>query len=258
MLPEEDKYALEFDPREYLNEYYLVEPEIEDKFVVGFMVKALRKMRPDLLTLEFGGGPTLFAVATLAPQAREIHFCDYIPASLVEVRHWLDNRPDAFDWDPYIRLTLEIERQPTTPEAVTERSAEMRRKVTRLTRCDALSETPLGPCELQYDLVVAQAVTDTAASSVSEWMQIMRNIGTLVAPGGWFLISVLTGTRSYVVGEKQFPYVDLSDADIYRGYIAAGFEADTLYIERIDAPTGRGYAGVASATARKPIRSNSL
>jgi hypothetical protein len=211
-------------------------------------------MPSDLLTLEFGGGPTLFAVATLAPQAREIHFCDYVTASLDEVRHWLAGGPDAFDWSPYIRLTLEIEGQPTTPAVVAERRAEMRRKVTRLSRCDALSDTPLDQCDRQYDLVLAQTVTDTAASNVAEWMQIMSNIGTLVAPGGWFLISVLTGTRAYVVGEKQFPYVDLSDEDIYRGYIAAGFDPTAFYLERIDAPTGRGYAGVASATARKLTR----
>jgi hypothetical protein len=79
----------------------------------------------------------------------------------------------------------------------------------------------------------------------------MRNIGTLVAPGGWLLVSVLTGTRAYVVGEKQFPYVDLRDEDIHRGYVDAGFDPESFYLERIDAPTGRGYAGVASATAQK-------
>jgi hypothetical protein len=130
----------------------------------------------------------------------------------------------------------------------------MRRKVTRLSHCDALSDTPLGRCKLQYDLVVAQTVTDTAARNVAEWMQIMGNIGTLVAPGGWFLISVLTGTKTYVVGEKRFPYVDLSDEDIYQGYMAAGFDPETFFLERIDSPTGRGYAGVASATARKLAR----
>ncbi len=251
MFPKEDKYTLEFDPKEYLNQYYLIEPDIEDRFVVEFMVKALRKMPPDLLTLEFGGGPTLFAVATLAPQSREIHFCDYVTASLDEVRCWLADDPNAFDWTSYIRLSLEIEGQPTTPAAIAERRADMRRKVTRLSHCDALSDTPLGQCKLQYDLVVAQTVTDTAARNVPEWMQIMRNIGTVVAPGGWFLISVLTGTRDYVIGEKRFPYVDLSDEDIYRGYVAAGFDPETFYLERIDTPTGRSYAGVASATARK-------
>jgi hypothetical protein len=254
MRLEEDKYALEFDPREYLEEYYLVEPEIEDRFVMEFMVKALRKMPSDLLTLEFGGGPTLFAVATLAPRSREIHFCDYVAASLDEVRHWLAGGPNTFDWSSYIKLSLELEGQPITPATVADRQAEMRRKVTRLNRCDALSATPLGQCNRPYDLVVAQAVTDTAARNLPEWRQIMRNIGTLVAPGGWFLISVLTGTRSYVVGEKQFPYVDLSEEDIYQGYVAAGFDPDSFYLERIDAPTGRGYTGVASATARRLAR----
>lgn len=247
----EDQYTLEFDPREYLYEYYGVAPDIEDEFVVEFMVKALRNMPPDLLTLEFGGGPTLFAVATLAPHSREIHFCDFVPTSLNEVRCWLEDEPDAFDWSSYIKLTLEIEGIPTTPAAVADRTAEMRRKVTRLVTCNALDSAPLGQCDTQYDLIVAQTVTDTAARNVPEWMQIMRNISTAVAPGGWLLISVLTGTSGYIVGEKHFTYVDLSDEDIYRGYLAAGYDPDTFRLEKVEAPTGRGYAGVASATARK-------
>ncbi len=247
----EDKYTLEFDPKEYLNEYYLVEPEIEDKFVVEFMVKALRDMPPDLLILEFGAGPTLFAVAALAPQACEIHFCDYVAASLNEVQRWLDNEADAFNWDPYIKLALEKEGRPTTPQAVAHRAAEMRRKVTRLTTCDALSSAPLGQNTTQYDLVVAQAVTETVASSVSEWMQIIRNISTLVASGGWLLISVTTDTSGYIVGQKYFPCVDLSDEDIYRGYIAAGYDPDTFRFEKLNAPGERGYTSLASATARK-------
>ncbi len=249
----DSKYTVDFDPREYLNEYYLVEPEIEDKFVVEFMVKALRDMPPDLLTLEFGGGPTLFAVAALASQSREIHFCDYVAASLDEVRRWLDNEADAFNWDPYIQLALEKEGQPTTPAAVAQRAADMRRKVTCLTPCDALAKAPLGQNAPQYDLVVAQAVTDTVAKSVPEWVQIMRNISTLVRPGGWLLISVLTGTSGYIVGQNCFPCVDLSDEDIYRGYMAAGYDPDTFRLEKLDAPGQRGYSGVASATARKLI-----
>jgi hypothetical protein len=250
----EDKYAVDFDPREYLNEYYLVEPEIEDIFVVEFMVTALRDMPANLLTLEFGGGPTLFAVAALVSQSREIHFCDYVAASLDEVQRWLDKETDTFNWDPYIKLALEKEGKPTTPEAIAERAAEMRRKVTRLTTCDALARAPLGQSAIQYDLVVAQAVTDTAAKSVREWMQIMGNISTLVRPGGWLLISVLTGTSGYIIGQKRFPCVDLSDDEIYRGYMAAGYYPDTFRLEKLDAPGERGYSGVVSVSACKLMR----
>ena len=247
-----NNYTANFNPREYLNEYYLVEPEIEDISVVRFMVEFLRDMPSGLLTLEFGGGPTLFAEAALAPKSKEIHFCDYVAASLNEIRLWLDNDPKAFNWDSYIKLALEEENAPTTPQAIAQRAAEMRRKITLLMACDALADAPLGrENTVQYDLVVAQAVTETVSSSVSEWIRVIQNISTLVTPGGWLLISVLTGTAGYYIGDKLFSCVDLTDDDIRQGYRAAGYNLNTLRLEKLAAPGPRGYSGLTNAVARR-------
>lgn len=241
-----------FDPRIYLQEYYTVDPEAEDMFVVNFMIQTLRKLPPDLFILEFGGGPTLFAVAALAPYAREIHFCDYIPASLTEVQKWLDDEPDAFNWEAYIKLALELDDQPTTPTAINHRAADMRRKVTRLSKCDGLAKSPLGQNHNQYDLVVAQSCTEVAASTVAEWQQIIRNITTLVKPGGWLLISLITGTTAYRIGHSHFSCVSLTKEDVQQGYREAGYDPATFQLEELIIPSRHEYGGVISAVARKP------
>ncbi len=246
-----DKYRADFDPQKYLNEYYLVEPEAEDIFVTQFMVRALRKMPPDMLILEFGGGPTLFAVAALAPQAREIHFCDYLTGNLAEVRRWLNDEPNAFDWTPYIEMALVAEGRSKASELVAFRTAEMRRKITRLIQCDALAEAPLGECQGQYDLVVAQSSTETATASIAEWRQIIGNISTLVLPGGWLLLSLITGAAGYSVGRHNFPHVNLTEDEIRQTYLSTGYDAQSFYLEKLVAPGGRGYSGVISVTARK-------
>jgi len=241
-----------FNPRVYLEEYYPGTPDPEDEFVVEFMVKALQQMPSDLLILDFGGGPTLFAEVVLAKQAREIHFCDYIPASLDEIRLWLNDDVNAFDWTPYIKMGLEKEGVTPTPERIAQRANRMRQTITRLTTCDGLAENPLGACQdCSYDLVVAQSSTDVAATSVAQWQQIIQNITTLVAPGGWLLISVITGTQNYSVGNDNFHCVDLTEDDIYQGYLLAGYDPNSFVLDKLTFSTQHAYSGVANAVARK-------
>ena len=246
----EDEYIAAFDPREYLDECF-AEPDAEYRFSVQFMVNALRNLPSELLVLELGGGPTLYSAAMLAPLAREIHFSDYVPASLDEVRNWLNGEAHAFDWRPYIEIILEQEGLLATPQAIADREAEVRRKVTQVTWCNILAKTPLGQWPYKYDLVVAPHCTDVAANSVSEWRQVVRNIGTLVAPGGWLFISVSTGTTINTVGSQVFECVDLTGKDIYQGYIGAGFDQDTLFLDSTAAPAKYEYTGVIHAIARK-------
>ncbi|MCB0211629.1 MAG: hypothetical protein KDJ52_19990 [Anaerolineae bacterium] len=249
--PISQEYVTEFNPQTYLRSYY-TGPDSEDRFVTRCMVDALRTMPPNLLSLELGGGPTLFAVATLAPYSREIHFCDLLPANLNAVRLWLEDAPDAFDWGPYIAMTLEEEGLPATDEAVAHRAEEMRRKVTQLLTCNALDPAPLGSTKQQYDLVVAQTSLDAMSADIDEWKQVMRNVSeTLVAPQGRLLVSLVSGTEGYSVGDKTFPVLPLTVDDVRQGYIEAGFRADTLHIETMPAPDARDYAGLIAAVAQK-------
>jgi hypothetical protein len=246
-------YAAVFHPKEYLADYSQLDEEVI--FTIRFMVQALRGLPPDLLTLEFGGGPVLYSVATQVPYAREIHFCDFLPDNLNEVRSWLNNEPDGFDWTPHFKRVLKEEGKLVNPAAIRRRAADIRRKVTRLSICDALAEAPLGQQPVCYDLVVANYCTDVAAATISEWLQIMRNIGGLVEPGGWLLVSVTTGatTNTFVTGpdQRSFPCVDLSDEVLYRGFITAGCDPHTVRFDRLSVPTGREYSGLTTTIARK-------
>ncbi len=249
------EYESVFHPKEYLADYSQLDEEVI--FTIRFMVRVLRGLPPALLTLEFGGGPVLYSVATQVPYAREIHFCDFLPANLNEVRSWLSDESDAFDWTPYFKLVLEEEGKPANPTTIRLRAAAIRRKVTRLSLCDALAEAPLGRKAARYDLVVANYCTDVAAATVPEWMQIMGKLGTLVEPGGWLLVSVTTGatTNTFVTSpdKRSFPCVDLSDEDVCRGFLIAGCDPDTLRFDKFSVPTGREYSGLTTAIARKLV-----
>ena len=251
-ISNKDEYYTVFDPQNYLETYCQLDSE--NKQGLRFLVEVLHRFpKNELLILEFGGGPALYPVAAEAPYAREVHFCDYVPANLDEVRRWLDGDENAFDWQRHIEYVLKLEGNPTDFKAATQRATEMRQKVTRLMLCDACSATPLlgretGP----YDLVVARDCTDVAAANVSEWMQVMRNISVLVTPGGWLLVTVTTGASKDTFDDQtSFPCANLSREDVYNGYLAAGYDPDTFYFEEITLPASIEYSGAIFAIARK-------
>lgn len=247
-----NQYIAAFDPREYLQECFS-EPDDEYRFGIQFLLNTLHKLPRDLFVLEFGAGPALHSVAALAPYAREIHFSDYVPASLLEVQQWLDDTPNAYNWHPFIKIILEKEGINPTPQLIAKRESEMRRKVTRLMRCDAFEQAPLGHNAAHYDLVLAPHCTDVAASTVEEWMQVMENITTLVKPGGWLLVSITTGATLNTVGRQVFSCVNLSDQDMIYGFVSTGYNPDTLHLDKTSVPFGHEYSGATYAVAQKNV-----
>ncbi len=246
-----DEFETAFDPRAYLDQYFS-EIDEEDYFVSRFLASTLSQLPRNLLTLEFGGGPVLSAVAALARRSSEIHFSDYVRANLEEVRRWLDRAPNAFDWRPQIKVVLELEGGSSSPAALAHREALMRRRISRLLYCDATVSAPLGAEMTQYDLVSAQFCTDVAVKTVPEWFQAIRNVDTLVRPGGWLMIGVITGTDSYMIAERAFPHADLTADDVRRAYLDNGYDPASLILETLSvAGKPRDYSGLVMAVGRK-------
>jgi nicotinamide N-methyltransferase/methyltransferase len=238
-----------FDPKEYLREMFGA-PDDEDHFSLFFMARVLNSLPDNLFIHEFGGGPTLYSVAALARKAREIHFSDVVDASLQEVRAWLTGRPKTHDWTPYIALALEAEGSAVTKTAVAERAALMRKVLSHLMHCDAQKNPPIELGNIQYDLVTAHHCTDVAATNIDEWQKVIKNVTTIVRPGGWLMLSVTTGARTYEVGDVIFKCVDLTKEDIQKGLLAAGYLKESIILETYDTvEQPREYAGIIMALA---------
>jgi hypothetical protein len=248
--PNADDFNRHFDPRAYLVEMFS-EPDDEDHFSISFITRALRTLPDELLVHEFGGGPTLYSVAALAARAREIHFSDVVEASLREVGLWLQDDPNAHDWNAYIALALEAEGLPATPGAIEARAARMRQVVSELMRCDGQAASPIALKNIQYDLVSAHHCTDVAASTVAEWGQVIRNLTGLIRPGGWLMLSITTGANTYQVGEVTFECVNLSQQDIHDVLSANGYRTESTILETYHVKVPREYSGIVCVLAQQ-------
>jgi hypothetical protein len=237
-------------PGEYLEDYYArLEPdEVETIAFFAGAIHAAPKGEPILF---FGTGPTLHHVFLSAGRASEIHLADYLPQNLTEIERWLRDEPEAHDWRPFVRYTLECEgRDAPSEREVAEREALTRAKVTRLLRADAGDPEPV--CE-RYATVVSAYCADSATADRATWETYMRNIAGRVAPGGVFITAALRRSRDYLVGGKRFPSAHVDEDDL-RAVLEPEFDC-AIEVREVPEHARLGYAGIvlATATRRRPV-----
>ena len=242
----------EFNPRAYLQEYYS-DLGGENSALLRFFVDAYKVIPHNSSLLDFGGGPTIYPLIGAANKVKEIHLYDYLQANLTEVLQWLRRKKVAFNWQPFVSATLELEKgRPCTPSDVAERGEQIRKRITRLSRCDARLDPPLhGPVQ-KYDVVVSNFCAESATDDRQQWRTFMRNITSLLRPGGKFIISALKGAHSYSVGHKIFPAVSINETDLAWGLITAGCKPESIDIRSVPADRpSRYYEGLMLAVAEK-------
>ena len=217
-----------FDAREYLRRYFTA-PSAEDRFTLTFWVEQIRNLPQGVRVLEYGGGPALYSVLALSGKAASIHFADFVPGALADVRRWLAGEPGAHDWSPYTRTILELEGAPGINGAVAHREARLRQNMTQVTECDARTIAMLDNPRPPYDVVTAHHCLDVAARDTADFRRMVRTLTEMLAPRGLFLLSVTTGTTWYTVDGSVFPCLDLSAEQVRETLIEAGLDPQRIY-----------------------------
>ncbi len=240
-----------FDPRAYLTEYY-ADVGQENLALLRFMAEAYRSLPPGGRLLDFGGGPTVYPLISAVGCVAEVHFSDYLPANLAEVRLWLAGDRRAFDWSEFVRTALEIETgRPCSRAEVRQREQRVRALVTRVLRCDASRNPPLDPALGPYDVVVSNFCAESATQDRAQWRAFAFNIVSQLRDGGVLILSALMGASSYAVGPRWFPAVDIGEEDMLELLEEAGFAAKSIELRTVPADRpSRDYEGLMLVVAR--------
>ncbi len=241
-----------FDPAAYLREYY-GDVGAENLELLRFMADAYRNVPRGGRLLDFGGGPTIYPLISAVGRVDEVHFSDFLPANLEEVRKWLANDPSAFDWRDFVQRAIELETGASCSAAdVDRRQQEIRRLVTRLVRCDASCRVPIEGAFRPYDVVVTNFCAESATSDHAQWREFVVNIVSLLRPGGTLIMSALKGASSYAVGSRWFPAVDIAEEHLIELLEETGFSQKTLELRSIPADRpSRDYEGLILSVAQK-------
>jgi hypothetical protein len=233
-------------PEAYLHDYYR-EVESDERATIAFFVDAVRRADPGRPMLFFGVGPTLHHVFLAAGTASELHLADYLPANLAAIQRWLDRDPDAHDWRPFVRYTLECEGVSDPSERqITDREELARAKITRLIQVDGRVPDPDAET---YSTVVSAYCADSATSDLESWTVFMRNVMARVRPGGLFITAALRKSRGYAVGGKVFPSAGVDEHDVGR-LLDADVAVGVVEVRDVPDAASHGYEGIVLARAR--------
>jgi len=251
----------EFEPKDYLATYYS-EINSENAAILQFFTEAAKTVSQHIprksRLLDFGSGPTIYALIAFSKYVSEIHICDYLEANLNEVRRWLGKDISAFDWSEFVKFVLTSENQldqldcgnsDISHDAVIKRETLIRDLASQTFTCDAYSARPIAQ-SYTYEVVISTSCTESITDDKTIWREILGNICSLVKPEGFLVLSTIEGAGSYAVGEKAFQAVCLDSEDITSALSANGFIL--LQINTIPASVpAYGYKGIITILAQK-------
>ena len=244
----------QWQPQEYLREYY-GEVLPDEHFAMQFLVETLARLESVPVALEFGCGPTVHHALPMASGASEIHFADFLESNRQQVEKWLRDDDDAFDWRHFGVETLELEGGLPIKESVRAREELLRQKATQVLFCDAFEADPLGAEKRgSYPLVASHYCAEACTTSKDQWRDCMKNIISLVAPGGTLILSCCSSANAYAVGELYFPCAGVDEMDVLESLRENGCTDIDLRVRQVPAQTEQGFSSVIFASAVKGRR----
>jgi SAM-dependent methyltransferase len=244
-LSNEKQYRTEWQPRQYLDQYYSTQVTRDDIANARFAFEQLRALgRRFSRVLEVGCGPTVHHVAPLLHWVERVTLADLLPSNLAEIRLWLDCKRGAFDWDPWLRSTLAavpelaqaISAEVGTKNVVERCKARIRNKVGELRELDLLDRTPPVVCAAGFDLVVSYYCAECVGPTRSVWLDCLRRLAEFVAPGGVLLLGVMRQSSSYRVAQTAFPVAPVDETDLRHELPQLGFPPAKIAIETAEVP----------------------
>jgi hypothetical protein len=169
------------------------------------------------------------------PYVSEIHVADYLDLNLNEIRKWQHADKNAYDWRPFAEFVLTCEGiLSPSKQDIQLRETLTRQKITQYLNADATLANPLkNPPFRKYDVIVTCYCIDGISGDKKEWARYMGNLVSLLNPGGFLIISIVTDCYYCRSGDKYFPCPNISDQDILDLFTTLGFDKKSLTIQQI-------------------------
>ncbi len=250
----------EWKARDYFDTYYSEVVLPDEQAVLAYQIDVLRAAGARFgRGLEYGCGPTLHRAIAASKYTFRMDMADWLADNLTEAREWLCADESAPEWNRFTRYVLACEGEPQANVAqVLQREALTRQVVRGLYVSDARLRQPLGPTrENFYDLIITGFCIDAISSDRTVWTNCMRNVTSMLSPGGTFIIHALHRCEAYKCGDRMFPGSNLSIDDMRTAMSNNGFVDSSIDVQVIPCVEneGYGYSGILTASGRKaPLR----
>jgi NNMT/PNMT/TEMT family protein len=242
----------DWDATDYLSEYYSEILE-DERHALRFLADSLRGLPVVDRALDAGCGPCVHHCFPLVPYAREIHCADFVAGNREAIARWIEQRPGAHDWRRFAAQSLVCEGGDAGAEAVARRETETRARITRVMPVDVRAADPLGPdARAAYPLVTSHYCAEAISTDKAVFRANMKNLASMVAPGGMLITSACGAADFYKVGTRTFPCSGVTAQEVLSSLVVLGFRDIDLRIRSTPSHAEQGYASVVFARATKP------
>uniref|UniRef100_A0A8C3J855 Nicotinamide N-methyltransferase n=1 Tax=Calidris pygmaea TaxID=425635 RepID=A0A8C3J855_9CHAR len=247
-------YQRSFDPGEYLREFYtLSNSQGQPNTFLMQNLKSLWKMfsleglRGETL-IDVGCGPTIYQILSACEHFQEIIALDYTDQNRRELEKWLKKEAGAFDWRPVVEYVCELEGE---REKWAEKEEKLRQKVRQVLKCDVTKANPTDPVSLPpADCVVSTLCLEAACKDLATFRGALRNVGTLLKPGGHLVMVTVLRETYYAFNNVVFSCLRLEKDEVEEAVEGAGFEVRFSEVQPCP-PTGGDCEAVLSLVARR-------
>ena len=249
----------EWRARDYFQTYYSDVVLPDEQAVLAYQIDVLRAARARFgRGLEYGCGPTLHRAIAASKYVFRMDMADWLADNLSEAREWLCADDSTPEWKRFTRYVLGCEGhlQPDHTR-VTQREALTRKVVRGLYVSDARLRQPLGPSrDGFYDLIITGFCIDAISSDPRVFRRCLRNVTSMLQPGGTFIIHALHQCNAYKCGERMFPGSNLTIDDMQAAMLENGFTHSSIDAQVISCRENAvyGYSGILTASGRKATR----
>ncbi|XP_006039211.1 nicotinamide N-methyltransferase-like [Alligator sinensis] len=225
-------YKAEFEPTAYLEYFKFGGGTLGDEFLTFVLKHYCKTFTSGAVTghtlIDIGSGPTIYQLLSACESFKEIIASDYMDQNCQELLKWLKNEPGAFDWTPVVQHVCELEGD---RNKWAEKEGKLRGAIKRVLKCDVHKSNPLDPVVLPpADCLVSSLCLEAASKDQSSYRAALRNISSLLKPGGHLVLSGDLGSSFYMVGPKKFSCLALTEEFLREALNATGFTVETVEV----------------------------
>lgn len=192
----------------------------ESRFLLKFFHDAYALLSPQRNLLEVGGGGALYSLISARSKVSEITYGERLAWGREAVRKWERARLDAHDWRPFFEETRRLEE---VSSSVAQMMAELRSKLTSIVACDIFAPQ-CGVSANHFDVVSSHFCAESVSRDVRQFQLALRNLSSVVAPGGYLILSLLDRATYWDFGDARVFCANVDRDTVVKFLTTFGFE----------------------------------
>ncbi|KAM7308966.1 indolethylamine N-methyltransferase-like [Ixodes scapularis] len=202
--------------------------------------------------LEVGVGPLVWYSFMSSNRYKDIVLSDLVEDNRKELEKWLNKSEDAIDWTYRAEQVAALEGYSDVKKGASEIMERTRSSIRKVVPCNVLEPGVLPEEHREtFDVVLSCNCLEGATADHESFRSVVKNVGSLVKPGGLFLLGGLGGLKSYFMGNANFIMANVTEDVIKEAVTDAGFQLK-LYRTKNTEIAGNAGAFAFILAARKP------